>query len=190
MSDNPVPERPSDPDGHTADGVTPPDVPAAPGTPEPQPFTPAPEQGAYPNYQQPPEGYQPPPAPDAQGYPAYQQPPAGYQQPEPYAQPGYPQPQGYAQPGYAQQPYPAYQPGVEQKSKVAAGVLGILLGGFGIHNFYLGFTTKALIQLLVSVLSFGILYIFMEIWGLIEGILILTGSENFRRDARGVPLKD
>ena len=26
------------------------------------------------------------------------------------------------------------------KSKIAAGLLGILLGGFGVHNFYLGYT--------------------------------------------------
>ena len=29
---------------------------------------------------------------------------------------------------------------VNQKSKVAAGLFGIFLGSFGVHNFYLGFT--------------------------------------------------
>lgn len=28
----------------------------------------------------------------------------------------------------------------EQKSKLVAGLLGIFLGGFGIHNFYLGYS--------------------------------------------------
>lgn len=102
-------------------------------------------------------------------------------------QTGYPQQQGYAQPGYAQTAYPA---GGEQKSKIAAGLLGIFLGSLGIHNFYLGFTGKALTQLLVSVLSLGFLSPIMAIWGLIEGILILTGSQNFRTDAKGVPLRD
>ena len=46
---------------------------------------------------------------------------------------------------------PAQQPvfnaaGAVQKSKLAAGLLGIFLGGFGVHNFYLGYMTKAIIQ--------------------------------------------
>ena len=74
------------------------------------------------------------------------------------------------------------------KSKMAAGLLGILLGGFGVHNFYLGYTGKALAQLLISVLSCGTLAVVSSIWGLIEGIMILTGSIN--TDANGNPLKD
>lgn len=72
------------------------------------------------------------------------------------------------------------------KSKVAAGILGILLGSLGIHNFYLGYTGKAIAQLLITVLTCGILSFVSAIWGLIEGILILTGSINV--DADGVPL--
>ena len=34
-------------------------------------------------------------------------------------------------------------PGVNAKSKLAAGLFGIFLGQFGVHNFYLGYTTKA-----------------------------------------------
>jgi len=70
------------------------------------------------------------------------------------------------------------------KSKIAAGLLGIFLGGFGVHNFYLGYTTKAVIQLILTIVSCGI----GSIWGFIEGILILTGSIN--TDAKGIPLKD
>lgn len=33
------------------------------------------------------------------------------------------------------------------KSKIAAGLLGIFLGCFGVHNFYLGYTGKAVAQL-------------------------------------------
>ena len=78
--------------------------------------------------------------------------------------------------------------GVTYKSKVAAGLLGIFLGCFGVHNFYLGYTTKAIIQLLLSVLSCGTLAVVSEIWGLIEGIMILSGS--IKTDAKGLPLKD
>lgn len=74
------------------------------------------------------------------------------------------------------------------KSKMAAGLLGIFLGSLGIHNFYLGYTGKAVAQLLITILSCGVLAIVSEIWGLIEGIQILTGSISV--DANGVPLKD
>lgn len=70
-----------------------------------------------------------------------------------------------------------------QKSKLAAGLLGIFLGGLGIHNFYLGYTGKAIAQIVLS-FCFGA----GAIWGLIEGIMILAGSIN--KDANGVPLKD
>ena len=75
-----------------------------------------------------------------------------------------------------------YPEGV-QKSKLAAGLLGIFLGGLGIHNFYLGYTGKAIAQIVLS-FCFGI----GAIWGLIDGILILAG--NINKDAAGIPLKD
>ena len=74
------------------------------------------------------------------------------------------------------------------KSKIAAGLLGILLGCFGAHNFYLGYTGKAVAQLLISILSCFILSWVSAIWGLIEGIMILTGSINY--DANGKELVD
>ena len=97
----------------------------------------------------------------------------------------------------------AAAPAGEQKSKIAAGLLGIFLGSLGIHNFYLGYTSRALIQLLVTLLApiatalltcglgapLGLLAAAgMGVWGLVEGILILTGSIN--QDAGGRPLKD
>ena len=74
------------------------------------------------------------------------------------------------------------------KSKMAAGLLGIFLGAFGVHNFYLGYTGKAVGQLLLTVLSCGILSFASGIWGLIEGIMILTGS--ITKDANGIELQD
>ena len=57
------------------------------------------------------------------------------------------------------------------KSKIAAGILGILLGAFGVHKFYLG------------EVALGILYLFF-FWtfipgliGLIEGIVYLCESD-------------
>ncbi|MBO4693487.1 MAG: TM2 domain-containing protein [Clostridia bacterium] len=89
--------------------------------------------------------------------------------------------------GYALEQKPQYDPAL-QKSKLAAGLLGILLGAFGVHNFYLGFTGKAVAQLLISVLTCGVGAAVSGVWGLVEGIMILTGSIN--KDAKGIPLKD
>ena len=61
--------------------------------------------------------------------------------------------------------------------KIAAGVLGIVLGALGIHKFILGYTKEGLIMLLVSVLSLGFLAWVTGIIGLIEGILYLTKSD-------------
>ncbi len=87
------------------------------------------------------------------------------------------------------------------KSKIAAGLLGIFVGAFGVHNFYLGYTGKAVAQVLMSgvsiiltliscgILSFTLVAAFAaEIWGLVEGILILTGSGSYATDSNGVPL--
>ena len=77
-------------------------------------------------------------------------------------------------------------PSIQPKSKLAAGLLGIFLGALGVHNFYLGYNGKAVAQLLITILSCGILGLVSGVWGLIEGILILTGSISV--DANGVPL--
>ncbi|WP_435298694.1 TM2 domain-containing protein [Timonella sp. A28] len=78
------------------------------------------------------------------------------------------------------------------KSKVVAGILGILLGTFGIHNFYLGHKGKAIAQLLITVLSVGFLAFVSGIWGLIEGILILISKPGtpWHQDAQGNELND
>lgn len=82
------------------------------------------------------------------------------------------------------------------KSKIAAGLLGIFLGCFGVHNFYLGYTSKAVIQLVctivgmvLSCVGIGVLVVLgIEIWGLVEGIMILCGKID--RDAQGRLLAD
>ena len=147
-----------------------------------------------------------PTAPPTQEQQAYSQPQGQpYQQPyqAPQSQQAYSQPQGqsYQQPYQASQGQQAYQPQGQPyqspqgqpyppapKSKMAAGLLGIFLGSLGIHNFYLGFTNRALIQLLVSVCTCGIGALPMWIWGLVEGIQILTGSVTV--DAKGIPLSE
>jgi TM2 domain-containing membrane protein YozV len=79
---------------------------------------------------------------------------------------------------------PGVNPGV--KSKVAAGVLGICLGAFGIHKFYLGRTTPALIMLGATIVGIcggavivvPIIFAFgMSVIGVIEGIIYLTKTD-------------
>jgi TM2 domain-containing membrane protein YozV len=70
------------------------------------------------------------------------------------------------------------------KSKIAAGLFGILLGWAGVHRFYLGYTGLGIVQILVSIVTFGI----GGLWGFVEGILILTGS--FNKDAKGNPMRE
>jgi hypothetical protein len=74
--------------------------------------------------------------------------------------------------------------GEGQKSKIVAGILGILVGGFGVHRFYLGFIGIGIVQIVVTLITAGA----GALWGFIEGILILTG--NFDKDAQKRPLKD
>lgn len=77
---------------------------------------------------------------------------------------------------------------VPGKSRIAAGLLGIFLGSFGVHNFYLGRTGRAVAQLLITILSCFLLSFISGIWSLIESILILCG--NVKVDGNGNPLRD
>ena len=79
------------------------------------------------------------------------------------------------------------------KSKLAAGLLGIFLGGWGIHNFYLGNTGKAIAQLLIGLFGWFILLGWVaNLWGLIEGILILSSQKgsSWHKDSQGNELAD
>jgi TM2 domain-containing membrane protein YozV len=80
--------------------------------------------------------------------------------------------------------------GEGKKSKLVAGLLGIFVGGLGIHNFYLGFNSRGLIQLLMSTVgSFTIIApIFSWLWGFIEGIQIISASKPV--DSKGNVLQD
>ena len=57
--------------------------------------------------------------------------------------------------------------------KIVAGILGILVGGLGVHKFILGYTTEGLIQIAISVITCGV----GGIIGLVEGIIYLTKSD-------------
>jgi len=62
-------------------------------------------------------------------------------------------------------------------NKIPAGICGILLGGFGIHKFILGYTGAGLVMLLLTILTCGIAGVVLHLIGLIEGIIYLTKSD-------------
>ena len=70
-----------------------------------------------------------------------------------------------------------------QRSRIAAGILGLLLGWLGIHRFYLGSIGVGIIQIIVTFVTFG----FGGLWGFVEGIIIISGAS--WRDSDGKPLR-
>ena len=90
--------------------------------------------------------------------------------------PGY---QGYShQPGYQSHAMAAQNwRALGADKKLAAGILGILLGGLGIHKFVLGYKTEGLIMLLGTILTCGVASMVFTPIGLVEGILYLVKSD-------------
>lgn len=98
--------------------------------------------------------------------------------------------------------------GRPERSRVVAGVLGILFGFLGLHRFYLGFYKVGGFQLMLSALIVvvmlsvslatgqsmlamlpavaGVLVV-VWLWGFIEGVMILLGM--MRHDGDGHPLQ-
>ena len=149
--------------------MTTPDPQATPFQPQDAAQVPAPGAPAFPQASTP--GY---------GQPAYGQP--AYGQPG-YGQPGYTAGQpAYGQPGYAAG-QPAYgQPvvGTAPKQWLVAALLAFFLGALGIHNFYLGYTAKGIIQLVLTITVIG---------AFIEFIMIIARSGSYAYDAQGQPLQ-
>jgi TM2 domain-containing membrane protein YozV len=62
----------------------------------------------------------------------------------------------------------------QDNKKIAAGVCALLIGGIGVHKFILGYNKEGVIQILLSIVSCGILGIIP----FIEGIIYLTKSDS------------
>ncbi len=125
-------------------------------------------ESAQSGYQQPSPGS----APDA-----YQQPSSGP------AQGAYRQSPSSAQGAYQQPPVqPHYAAPLSSRDHVAAGLLAIFLGGFGVHKFYLGYNTQGFILLALSLVggmfSFGLIAGVVWIISIIEGIIYLTKTQS------------
>ncbi len=131
-----------------------------------------------------PQSKPPEPAPSLQGQPSAPYAAAYNGQPpvQPYAQQtgqtAYYQNASASQGAYQGQ---YQQGGFASKDHVAAGLLAIFLGVFGVHKFYLGYNTAGFILLGVTILggifTFGIAASVVWLIGLIEGVIYLTKSQ-------------
>ena len=72
------------------------------------------------------------------------------------------------------------------RNRWLAGALGILLGPFGVHRFYLGYTGIGILQVVLTVGSLFTLTPVVAIWAFIEGILCFCGA---MRDVDGLTLQ-
>ncbi|MRX69323.1 TM2 domain-containing membrane protein YozV [Flavobacterium resistens] len=63
--------------------------------------------------------------------------------------------------------------GRSENKKITAGVLGIALGSFGVHKFYLGYKKEGIIQIVATFVTCGL----GGFIGFIEGIMYLTKTD-------------
>lgn len=63
------------------------------------------------------------------------------------------------------------------KNKIVYGILGILLGGWGIHRFYIGDIKWGVITLIITLCTFGIGALIMYIIGIVTGIMALMKTD-------------
>ena len=77
---------------------------------------------------------------------------------------------------------PHYAAPLSSRDHVAAGLLAIFLGGFGVHKFYLGYNTQGFIMLALSLVgglfTFGLVAGVVWIIAIIEGIVYLTKTQS------------
>jgi TM2 domain-containing membrane protein YozV len=68
------------------------------------------------------------------------------------------------------------------KNRVTFVLLGLFLGGLGIHNFYAGYVGRGITQLLITVCTFWLIFpIFVVgLWALIEICTVTTDSRGNR----------
>lgn len=135
------------------------------------------------------------------GQPSQGQAPHGQ---SPYGQQAYGQ-QQYGQQAYGQSPFGQQQYGQQAygqstaapKSMVVAVLLAVFLGTLGIHNFYLGYTQKAVIQLVLTIVGWatswlfvGLLAVFaVAVWVIVDIVQIVSRQGQYAADANGVPLQ-
>jgi len=68
------------------------------------------------------------------------------------------------------------------KDRVAYILLAVFLGHLGIHNFFAGYTSRGVIQLVITIVTCGFGLLATWIWAIIEAITVT-------KDANGVDFK-
>ena len=96
---------------------------------------------------------------------------------------------------------PGYNAPVQGKSRMVAGLLNLFLGGFGVGDFYLGYTQYGIYKIVISVailvlgfLDLGflsnIITLLSYVWSvvlLVVAIMTFMGKWIYEKDANGVP---
>ncbi len=62
------------------------------------------------------------------------------------------------------------------KNRLLFILMGVLFGPFGVHNFIIGNTGKGVAQLLITVLSLGVLAFVSGIWAIVEICTVTTNA--------------
>lgn len=71
------------------------------------------------------------------------------------------------------------EPYLAGQDKMTMALIAFFLGGLGIHNFMMGETNKGILRLVLTLLVFGVGWIF----GLIDFVKILTGDYKVDKNA-------
>jgi TM2 domain protein len=96
---------------------------------------------------------------------------------------------------------PSFNAPAQGKSRVVAGLLNLFLGGFGVGDFYLGYTQYGIYKIVISVafvilgfLDLGFLSYIIGLlnyawWAVLLVVAVMTfmGKWIYEKDANGVP---
>ena len=96
---------------------------------------------------------------------------------------------------------PSFNAPAQGKSRVVAGLLNLFLGGFGVGDFYLGYTQYGIYKIVISLafvilgfLDLGFLSYIIGLlnyaWGavlLVVAVMTFMGKWIYEKDANGVP---
>lgn len=77
----------------------------------------------------------------------------------------------------------------EPRRRMIAVILAVFTGFLGLHNFYLGHTKTAVLQVTLSVVSMGLLAVISLLWAWYEAAnFVLSSERKWRVDGLGIPM--
>ena len=87
--------------------------------------------------------------------------------------------------------------GQSDRSKIAAGLLALVLGAFGVYDFYIGDSKQGIKRIIITLLAFipfllPFIALVNIIWNIVIGIQVLTSrtGSKWHKDAQGLELRD